>query len=99
MNGSHQQNVSISSFPLLLPLLILVSVPTQIAKNLSAMQETWAQTLGWEDHLEGMAIHSSILAWRIPTEESGELQPMGSQRVGRDSVIKHSTAQLGKGRE
>ena len=39
--------------------------------------------LGWEDPLEkGMAIHSSILAWRIPlTEEPGRLQYMGSQRV------------------
>jgi len=32
------------------------------------MQETWVQSLGWEDPLEkGMATHSSILAWRIPT--------------------------------
>ena len=39
--------------------------------------------LGWEDPLEkGMAAHSSILVWRIPwTEEPGELQSMGSQRV------------------
>ena len=43
-------------------------------------------SLGWEDPLEeGMATHSSILAWRIPwTEESGRLQPMGSQRVGHN---------------
>ena len=47
----------------------------QKEKNLPAVQETWVQTLGWEDPLEkGMAIHSSILAWRIPwTEESGGL--------------------------
>ena len=45
----------------------------QLVKNLSAMQETQVRSLGWEDPLEkGMAIHSSILAWRIPrTEESG----------------------------
>ena len=45
------------------------------------MQETWVQSLGWEDPLEKeMAIHSSILAWRIPwTEEPGRLQSMGSQ--------------------
>ena len=45
----------------------------QAVKNLSAMQETWVQSLGWEDPPEeGMAIHSSILAWRIPwTEASG----------------------------
>ena len=41
---------------------------------------------GWEDPLEEeMATHSSILAWRIPwTEESGGLQPKGSQRAGHD---------------
>ena len=37
-----------------------------MVKNLPAMQETWVQSLGWEDTLEeGMAIHFSILAWRI----------------------------------
>ena len=39
----------------------------QTVKNLLAMQETWVRSLGWEDTLEeGMATHSSILAWRIP---------------------------------
>ena len=43
-------------------------------------QETWVQSLGWEDLLEKeMATHSSILVWRIPwTEEPGRLQPRGS---------------------
>ena len=37
-----------------------------MVKNLPAMQETWVQSLGWEDLLEeGMATHSGILAWRI----------------------------------
>ena len=46
-----------------------------------AMHETWVQSLSQEDPLEqGMAMHSSILTWRIPwTEEPGELQSMGSQ--------------------
>jgi len=46
----------------------------------------WVQSLGQEDTLkEGMTIHSGILAWRIPwTEEPGELQSMGSQRVGHN---------------
>ena len=59
----------------------------QIVKNLPAMQETWVPSLDQEDTLEkGMATHSSILAWRIPwTREPGRLQPMGSQRVRRDS--------------
>ena len=44
-------------------------------------QETHVRSLGWEDPLEeGLATHSSILAWRIPwTEEPGSLQSMGSQ--------------------
>ena len=38
-----------------------------MVKNPPAVQETWARSMGWEDPLEkGMAIHSSILAWRIP---------------------------------
>ena len=43
----------------------------------------WVQSLGQEDALgEGIATHSSILAWRIPwTEEPGGLQSVGSQRV------------------
>ena len=54
-----------------------------MVKNLPAIQETGAQSLGWEDALEeGMVTHSSILAWRIPwIEEPGRLQSMGSQRV------------------
>ena len=58
----------------------------QMVKNLSAMQETWVSSLGWEDPLEsGMATHSSILAWRIPwTEGPGGLQFKGPQRDGHD---------------
>ena len=56
----------------------------QTVKNLLAMQETCVRTLHWEDPLEeGMATHSSILAWKIPwIEELGRLQSIGSQRVG-----------------
>ena len=51
-----------------------------MVKNPSAVWETWAQSLGWEDPLEeGVATHSSSLAWRIPkTEEPGGLKSMGS---------------------
>ena len=58
----------------------------QKVKNLAAIQETWVQSLGWEDPLEKeMATHSSVPAWRIPwTEEPGGLQFMGSHRVGHD---------------
>ena len=61
----------------------------QTAKNLPAMQEIWVQSLARKDSLEKeMVIHSSILAWRIPwTEEPGQLQSMGSQRVRHDGAI------------
>ena len=57
-----------------------------MVKRLPAIQETRARFLGQEDPLEKeMAIHSSTLAWKIPwTEEPGELQSMGLQRVGHD---------------
>ena len=45
----------------------VASLVAQTVKNLPAVQETWVQSLGWEDPLEkGTATHSSILAWRIP---------------------------------
>ena len=58
-------------------------------KESGAMKETQearVRSLGWEGALEeGMATHSSILAWRIPwTEEPGGLQSTGSHTVGRD---------------
>ena len=58
----------------------------QMVKSLPAVQETHIQSLGWEGPLEeGMATHTSILAWKIPwTEEPGRLQSMGSQKVGHD---------------
>ena len=51
----------------------------QVVKNLPAMQETWVQSLGWEDPLEeGVATHSSVLAWRIPWTE----EPSGAAAQG-----------------
>ena len=57
-----------------------------MVKKLPAIQETQVRTLGWEDPLKKkMAVHSSILAWKIPrTEEPGGLQFTGSQRVRHD---------------
>ena len=65
----------------------------QTVKNLPTMQETWVQPLCWEDALEeGMATHSSVLAWRIPwTEGPGGLQSMG--RKESDMPEQPSTAQ------
>ena len=67
-------------------MVIWASLVAQMVKNLPTMQEIRLQFLGGEDPLEkGMAIHSSILAWRIPwTEDTGGLQSMWSQRVGHN---------------
>ena len=92
----HKSNLFVSTTKLRPSLVAQV-------KNLPAMQElqeTQVLSLGWEGPLEeGMATHSSILAWRIPwTEEPGGLQSTGSQRVGhdgRDLACTHSKASLG----
>ena len=65
----------------------------QMVKNLPAVQETRVWSLSQGDPLkEGMATHSSILAWEIPrTEEPGGLQSTGSQRVRHDLVTKLPT--------
>ena len=71
-------------FCLLLGLPSGYSLVAQMVKYMPTMQETWVQSLGWEDLLEKeIATHSRILAWKIPwTEEPGRLQSTGSQRVG-----------------
>ena len=59
----------------------MASPVAQLVKNLPAIQETRVRSLGWENPLEkGKAIHSSILAWRIPWT----VQTMDSQRVRHD---------------
>ena len=69
------------------------SLVAQLVKSLPAVRETRVLSLGWEDPLEKeMAIHSSILAWRIPwTEESGGLQSMGSQESDTTEWLTHIT--------
>ena len=64
----------------------MTSLVAQMVKRLPTMQETWVQSLDWEDLLEKeMATHSSILASKIPRmEDPGRLQSMGSKRVGHD---------------
>ena len=63
------------------------------------MQETWVRSMGQEDPLEKeMAIHSSILAWRIPwTEEPGSYSPWGCKES--DTTEQRTHTQEGKGRE
>ena len=65
----------------------------QMAKNPPAVQETQVQSLGWENSLKKrMAIHSSILTWKIPrTEEPGGLQSVGLQGVRHDSATNTHT--------
>ena len=77
------ENVNAFTFAWSVPLCPLVDFPSkivaQLVKNPSAMQETWVQSLGWEDPLEkGEAMYARILAWRIPWT----VQSVGSQRVG-----------------
>ena len=56
-----------------------------MVNNLPAVQETQVQSLGGEDPLKKeMATHPSILAWKIPWTEPGELQSMELQRVRHD---------------
>ena len=63
-----------------------------MVRNLPAILETRVQSLGQQDSLgKGMATYSSILVWRIPwTEEPGQLQYTGSQRVRHDCVTQHT---------
>ena len=76
----------------------MASLVTQPVKNPPAMQETWVQSLDWEDPLEkGMGTHSSILAWRIPwTEKPGRLQSIVLQRIRHDRVTNTHNNNLGK---
>ena len=63
-----------------------------MVKDLSAMQETWLLSLAWEDPLkEGMATHSSILAWKIPwTEEPGRLESIGVAKSQTQLSLTHT---------
>ena len=72
--------------PMELQTVTRASLMAQTVKNLPEMQETQVWSLGWEEPLEeGMATHSSILAWRIPwTEDPAGLQSTGWQRVRHD---------------
>ena len=82
MDRSHQNKHCFISYDV----KIGASLMAQTVNNLCAMQETWVQSLDWEDPLEKKtATHSSILAWKIPwAEDPGRLQSMGLQRVGND---------------
>ena len=76
VDGVAKSLTRLSDFTSLTQSLQWASLVDQMVKNLPAMQKTQALSLDQKDFLEkGMAIHSSILAWRIPfTEEHGRLQ-------------------------
>ena len=69
-----------------------------VVKNLPVMQETKVWSLGWEDPLEdGMATHSSLLAWETQwTEEPGRLPSTWLQRVGHDWSSIHNACEVGR---
>ena len=75
--------------------IVLMGFPSgTVVKNLTAMQETWIQYLGWEDPLEKeMATHSNTLVWEVAwTEEPGQDSPWsckGSNRTERPMLSHH----------
>ena len=82
--------------------LLAPSLVTQTIKRLLTMQETWVQSLGWEDLEKEMATYSSILAWKITwMEDPGRLQHMVSKRVSHNwatslsSTLSLMQAQIG----
>ena len=79
-------------------LLTGLSLVAQSVKNLPAVQETWVQSLGWEDPLKKeMATHSSILAWKISwTEECGGCSPWGHKELGTTEQLTYVLHMLAK---
>ena len=62
-----------------------------MAKNPPATQDTWVQSLDWEDPLEeGMATYSNILAWRISMDRGAWQATVHRVRVGHNGVTKHT---------
>ena len=71
------------------------SLVPQLVKNPPEMWEIWVRSLGWEDPLEeGMAIHSSILAWRIPMDREACQATVHGNHKELDTTEQLSTAQL-----
>ena len=69
-NGRQNKDTSsIQTLRELLSLIFMKILVAQSVKNLPAVRDTWVRSLSWEDPLEeGMATHSSVLAWRIPMD-------------------------------
>ena len=72
----------------------MASLMAQMVKNPPAMQETWVQSLSWENPLEeGMATHSSILAWKIPMDRGAWWAIVHDVTKEQDTTEPLSTAQ------
>ena len=71
------------------PLQQTIFLVAQTVKNSTAVRETWVRSLGWEHLLEkGIAIHSSLIAWRIPwTEEPVGYSPWDRKESGTPEAI------------
>ena len=70
------------------------SLVAQAVKNLPAMWETWVRSQGWEDSLEeGMASHSSILAWRIPIDRGAWRAIVHGVTKNQDMTVRLSKTQ------
>ena len=73
------------------------SLSAQLVKNWPAVQETWVQSLGWEDPLKkGKATHSSVLAWRIPwtVQSMGCKELDTTERLSLSPIGHHQTKDL-----
>ena len=66
------------------------SLVAQMVKNLPAILETWVVFLGWDDPLEGMATHSSILAWRVPMDRGAWWAIVHGVAKSYDWATKHT---------
>ena len=91
LDASSSHVASISPLVYLGPRSLMASLGAQLVKNPPAVQKTWVRSLRLEDPLEeGMATHSSILAWRIPMDRRvWQAMVMGSQGVGQDRATTH----------
>ena len=89
-------NIQFSGTKNLIYLIYWASLAAQTVKNPPAMREIWVWSLGWEDPLEeGMATHSSILAWRIPMDRGAWWATVDevteSDTTEWLSIVQHST--------
>ena len=92
MPGITEGAVSKSKIPTIRE-QISASLVAQMIKNPPATRETWVWSLDWEGPLEeGMATHSSILAWRIPRGEDPGYSPWGPKESNMTEQLSTHTS-------